>query len=64
VELAQVGEQKGNFEPRLAGALDVLQKCQAKSKTERAKATQDHAEYLRSVCDHAGKQNPHNLGMV
>lgn len=64
VELAQVGEQKGNFGPRLAGALDVLQKCRAKSKREQAKAAEDHAEYLRSVCDHAGKQNPHNLGMV
>ena len=64
VELAQAGEQKSNFESRLAGALSVIQRHQAQVKKNQIKATEDQTKFLRSVSEHAAKQNPHNVGMV
>jgi len=64
VELAEAGEQKGNFESRLSGALDVLQRCQAQKTKNQLKATENQAEFLRCVKKNAVKQNRHNLGMV
>ncbi|MFQ6036409.1 MAG: DNA primase [Sedimentisphaerales bacterium] len=63
VELAQAGEQKGNFESRLIGAVEVWQRCQAQKKNQ-LKVTKDQTEYLRCVSADAAKQNRHNLGMV
>jgi DNA primase len=64
VELAEAGEQKGNFESRLSGALDVLQRCQAQKTKNQLKATENQAEFLRCVSKNAVKQNRHNLGMM
>jgi len=63
-ELAREGEQKGNFELRLAGALDVLQRYRAQKEKEQVGAGQDHAEFLRRVHEQAERQNRHNVGMV
>jgi len=63
-ELADAGEQKGNFERRLAGALDVLQQYEARKEKDRAKAAHDQTGFLRCVHKHTGKQNRHNVGMV
>jgi len=64
VELAVAGEQKSNFESRLAGALDALQRYQAQKTKNQLKATKSDVEFLRCVSENAAKQNPHNLGMV
>jgi DNA primase len=63
-ELADAGQQKGNFEIRLAGALDVLQRYDAQKEKDRVKAAQDQIGFLRCVHKHTGKQNRHNVGMV
>ena len=64
VELSDAAEQKGNFESRLAGALDVLQRYQAHKKPSRVKAAEDETEFLRCVHERTGKRNPHSLGMA
>jgi DNA primase len=63
-ELAQAGEQKNNFELRLAGALDVLQRCQAEKEKDRVKAGDDQTRFLQCVRERAERQNRHNVGMV
>ena len=63
-ELTDAGQQKGNFASRLAGALDVLQRCEAQKEKDQAKASQDQTDFLRCVHKHTGKQNRHNVGMV
>ena len=62
-ELAYGGEQKGNFMPRLTGAVEVFQRCLAQKKKIQLKSAKDQAEYLRLSVDTA-KQNRHNLGMI
>ncbi len=64
VDLAQVGQQKGNFESRLAGAMEVLQQCKARKVKDQLKATKDHAEFLRLVSENTTRQNRHSLGMT
>jgi DNA primase len=63
VELAQSGEAKGNFESRLAGAMDAAGRHMARKKKSEIK-TVDGREYLRSVHENAGKQNLRSTGMV
>ncbi|MDD5063697.1 MAG: DNA primase [Phycisphaerae bacterium] len=63
VELAQSGEAKGNFESRLAGALDVIGRHLAQKRKSEIK-TVDGREYLRSVHENTGKQNLRSTGMV
>jgi DNA primase len=64
MELADTAEQKGNFEVRLAAALDVLERYQAHKKTRDVNATQDQAEFLRGIHERTGKRNPHSVGMA
>ncbi len=64
VELAEAGERKGNFESRLADALEVLQRYQTQKTKSRPKTAEDQAEYLRLVSKSASEQNRHRLGMV
>jgi len=64
VELAQVGEQKGNFQSRLTGAMDVIKRIQKQRKTSEIKAIEDQAQFLQRICEDAGKENPHNVGML
>ena len=64
VELAQAGEQKGNFNQRLNDALDVLNRYQAQKKKGQLKTIKDQTQFLRCVYENTGKQNPHNVGMV
>jgi DNA primase len=65
MELAMAGEEKGNFQSRLTGALDTLSRYQAREKTSQMKATtEDQTQFLRSVYENTEKQNPHNVGMV
>jgi len=64
VELAQTGEEKGNFSSRLNGAIEVMQRHQSKKKKSEIKSTKDQRQFLRSVCETTAKRNPHNIGMV
>jgi len=64
VELADAGEEKGNFEFRLTAAVDVMQRHQAQKKKGAVAAAKDETQFLRSVYENTGKQNPHNIGMV
>jgi DNA primase len=65
-ELASAGEEKGNFQSRLTGALDALARHQAQKKKSQIKTidTEDQTRFLRDVYESTGKQNPRNLGMV
>ena len=64
VELADAGEEKGNFEFRLTAAVDVMQRHQSQKKKSAVASDKDETQFLRSVYENTGKQNPHNIGMV
>jgi DNA primase len=64
VELAQSGAQKGNFETRLAGALNVIQRLQQRKKIDKDSTTKAQDRFLQDVREAATKQNPHSIGMV
>ena len=63
VQLAQAGEEKGNYKPRLNGAMDVIQRHQRQRKKSEIKATGNQKQFLRRVCENTDKKNPHNIGM-
>jgi DNA primase len=63
VELAQSGEAKGNFESRLAGALDAIERHRAQTRKSEIK-TVDGREYLRCVHENTDKQNLRSTGMM
>ncbi|MHC4459133.1 MAG: hypothetical protein ACYS0I_18995, partial [Planctomycetota bacterium] len=52
VQLAQTGEEKGNFQARLTGALNVIQRYKTKIKKPEIKTIEDQTK------------NRHNIGMV
>jgi DNA primase len=64
VELAQTGEEKGNFQSRLTGALDAIQRHQAQKRKTEIKAIEDKTQFLQRLSEDTLKQNPHNIGMV
>ncbi|MFZ2145940.1 MAG: DNA primase [Sedimentisphaerales bacterium] len=64
VELTQAGEEKGNFQARLTGALDTIERYQAQKQNIRIKTIEDQRQFLRKVYENTGKENPHNVGMV
>ena len=64
VQLAQAGEEKGNFEARLTGALQVIQRMQGRKKGSEIKPVEDPAKFLRHVHESAGREDRHNIGMV
>ena len=64
VELAQAGEAKGNFKPRLDGALNAMLRLQSQRKKSEIKAVDDQTRFLRRFSENTPKENPHNVGMV
>ncbi len=64
VQLAQTGEEKGNFELRLSGALEAVKSAEEQSKRSRIKPTQDQIKFLRSFSETATRRDPRNVGMV
>jgi DNA primase len=64
MELAQAGDEKGNYQARLSGALDTIERYQAQKRNDKVKTVDDQRQYLRSICENAGKENPHSVGMV
>jgi len=64
VDLAQAGEEKGNFQSRLTGAMDAIQRYQAQRRKSEIKTIEDQTQFLRRYSENTAKQDPHNLGMV
>ncbi len=64
VELSQTGEEKGNFQARLKGALDAIERHRAQKQSSSLKIIDDQKQFLRKVHENTGKENPHNVGMV
>jgi DNA primase len=64
VELSQTGEEKGNFQARLTGALNAIERHQAQINNSSLKIIDDQKQFLRNVYKNTGKENPHNVGMV
>jgi DNA primase len=64
VELARVGEEKGNFQSRLTGALDAMQRLARKRKKGEIKEVKDQTQFLRDFSENTAKENPHNVGMI
>ncbi len=64
VELAQAGEEKGNFQVRLTGALDAMGRIVRQKKGGEIKAIEDQRQYLKRVYENTVKQNPYNVGMT
>ena len=64
VQLAQAGEEKSNFQARLTGALDAMQRYQAERKKSKIEPVKDQKQFLRQVCENTRKENPHSLGMT
>ena len=64
VQLAQGGEEKGNFQSRLAGALNAMQRIQGRRRKSEVKAIEDQTRFLRRFSESTVKEDPHNVGMV
>jgi DNA primase len=64
MELAQAGEEKGNFQARLSGALSTIERYQAQKRNNQVTTADDQREYLRSICENKSRENPHSVGMV
>ncbi|MHC4645163.1 MAG: DNA primase [Planctomycetota bacterium] len=64
VRLAQTGEEKANFESRLAGALEAIERYQAQQARTKVGTTKDHELFLRQFSENTPKRNPHNVGMT
>jgi DNA primase len=64
VELSQLGEEKGNFQFRLAGAIETMQRLQNQKPRSEIKTTEDQTKFLRSIHKKTGKENPYNVGLT
>jgi len=66
VELAQRGEEKDNFQSRLTGALDAMQRIQGQRKKRKdgeLRTREEERQFIRQVYESTGKENVHNVGM-
>ncbi|MFH1716486.1 MAG: toprim domain-containing protein, partial [Planctomycetota bacterium] len=63
-ELMQAGQEKGNFELRLAGALRAIERHEARRRDGGIRTAGDQKKYLEQRYEEAGKENRHNVGMV
>ena len=64
MELVQTGEDKGNFESRLVGALDTIERYKVHKKNDSIKTIEGQKEYLQRLKESKGKENPHSVGLV
>jgi len=64
VKLAQAGEEKGNFQVRLTGALDAIGRIVRQKKNRGIKKIQDQRKFLKRLHENTVKQNPYNVGMT
>jgi DNA primase len=64
VELARIGEEKANFNSRLAGALDAMLRLTRQRNKGQINAADDQTKFLRRFSENTAKENPHNVGMT
>jgi DNA primase len=64
VELSQTGEEKGNFQARLEGALEAIERNRARKLDGSLEIIDDQKQFLRKIYENTGKENPHNVGMI
>jgi len=64
VQLAQDGEAKGNFQARLTGALDTIERYKARKRKGRIEEVEDQRQFLKRIYENTEKENPHSVGMV
>lgn len=64
MQLAGAGEEKKNFQARLNGALDAIQRHRKQERKNLVGAKEDQTQFLKCLVENTGKQNPHTLGMV
>jgi DNA primase len=64
VELARIGEEKGNFQPRLTGAVETMQRLQGQGSKNEIKTIEEQTKFLRSVHKNIEKENPYNVGLT
>lgn len=64
VELGRTGEEKGNYQARLIGALKAIERQKVKNKNSFIKNIDDQKQFLKNAYENTGKENPHNVGMI
>ncbi|MFA5239319.1 MAG: DNA primase [Phycisphaerae bacterium] len=64
VELAESGEAKGNFDSRLAGALEAIGRYKAQARKTKIKAVENQTQFLQRFLENTEKQNPRSIGMT
>jgi DNA primase len=64
VELSRTGEEKGNFQLRLEGALKAIERQQTQGKNGPGEITGDQKLFLKKAYENTRKENPHNVGMI
>jgi DNA primase len=64
MELADVGQMKGNFVSRLADALNAIERYSVQKQNSRNESEGDQTEFLKRIYDNTEKANPHNVGML
>lgn len=64
VMLAEAGEKKGNYKKKLNGAIEVIEKQLEKNKVAQLTDIEEQSQFLKSITNHVGKDNRHNVGMV
>ena len=64
MELVQTGEDKGNYESRLIGALETIERHRIYKQNNSIKTVKDQKDYLQKLQENKGKENPHSVGLV
>ncbi len=64
MEMASAGQEKGNFESSLAGALGAIERYKARKQDGPAEGQEDQSEFLRRIYESTERGNPRSVGMV
>lgn len=64
VDLAEVGEQKGNFRKRIEDAVERLKDINKRNIELVDTKNKDNKEVLSEICRDRGRSNPHSLGLT
>ena len=63
MELAQAGEKKGNYEPRLADAIKILEQYKEQKRNKSIKSKSEREEDMLNAYKNRGKENLYSVGM-
>jgi len=64
MEMAAAGQEKGNFESSLAGALGAIERYKARKQDVLGEEREDQSEFLRRIYENTERGNPRSVGMV